>query len=107
MFLYDPKIEVHKEGGLLSPSFEEGDIQVELKLEGELIYTNRLSSFAEIEFLREGGENHKAYKLSSVPITISLPLKYGENADYEIVIKQTMNGSKERALFSRKLQKPE
>ena len=103
-FLYDPKIEIHKEGGQLTPFIEEGDIQVELKLEGKVVYTNRLSSFAEIEFLRKGGENHKSYKLSAVPITVSLPLKQRKTVDYEIVIKQMRNGSKERALFSRKLQ---
>ncbi|MCZ0932345.1 MAG: hypothetical protein OXJ52_04230 [Oligoflexia bacterium] len=105
-FLYEPKIEIHKEGGQLTPFVEEGDIQVELKLGGEVIYTNHLSSFAEIEFLREGGGNHKTHKLSSVPITVSLPLKYGKT-DYEVVIKQMINGSKERALFSRKLQRAE
>ena len=103
-FLYDPKIEIHKEGGQLTPFIEEGDIQVELKLEEKVIYTNRLSSFAEIEFLKEGGENHKTYKLSSVPITVSLPLKYRETANYEVVIKQMINGAEKRVLFSRKLQ---
>ena len=106
-FLYEPKIEIHKEGGLLMPFFEEGDIQVELKLEEEVVYTNRLSSFAEIEFLKEGVGNHKTYKLSSVPITVSLPLKYGETADYEIVIKQVINDFAGRVLFSSKLQKSE
>lgn len=106
-FFYDPKIEIHKEGGLLTPSTEGGDIQIELKLEGKVIYTNRLSSFAEIEFLREGGENNQTYKLSSVPITVSLPLLYGIDADYEIVIKQMINGSSERVLFSSKVPKSE
>ena len=105
-FFYDPKIEVHKEGGLLTPSIEGGDIQIELKLEGKVIYTNRLSSFAEIEFLREGGgENNQTYKLSSVPITASLPLLHGIDADYEIVMKQMMNASSERVLFSSKVPK--
>ena len=104
-FLYDPKIEIYKEGGLLTPFIEGGDIQIELKLGEEIIYTNRLSSFVEIEFLKEGGENHQTYKLSSVPITVALPLKYGETEDYEVVIKQFINGAKERVLFSRKLQK--
>ncbi|MCZ0931720.1 MAG: hypothetical protein OXJ52_01000 [Oligoflexia bacterium] len=63
-FLYDPKIEIHKEGGQLTPFVEEGDIQVELRLAGKIIYTNRLSSFAEIEFLREGKEGHKSYNRS-------------------------------------------
>ena len=106
-FLYDPKIEIHKEGGLLTPFIEEGDIQVELKHREEVIYTNRLSSFAEIEFLKEGGENHNIYKLSSVPITVSLPLKYGETTGYEVIIKQVINSSAERVLFSKKLQKSE
>ena len=105
-FLYDPKIEIHKEGGLLTPSIEGGDIQIELKLNGKVVYFSRLSSFAEIEFLREGGgKNNQTYKLSSVPMTVSLPLKYGETADYEIVIKQVINGSSERLLFSSKLLK--
>ena len=67
---------------------------------------NRLSSFTEIEFLKEGGVNNKTYKLSSVPITISLPLKYGLNKDYEIIIKQ-INDSSERLLFSGKISKTE
>ena len=106
-FLYDPKIEIHEEGGLLTPFFEEGDIQIELRLEGKTVYTNRFSSSADIEFLKNGGESHKNYKLFSVPMTISLPLEHGTDADYEIVIKQMLNGSKERVLFSRKLQKQE
>ena len=106
-FLYDPKIEIHEEGGLLTPFIEEGDIQIELRLEGKVIYTNRFSSSADIEFLKNGGESHKSYKLFAVPMTISLPLEYGADADYEIVIKQIMSGSKERALFSRKLQRSE
>ena len=104
-FLYDPKIEVYKEGGLLTPFVEDGDIQVELKLEGNVVYTNQLSSFAEIEFLKEGKESHKTYKMSSVPITVSLPLKYGTTVDYEIDIKQMISGSAERVLFSSKLPK--
>ena len=105
-FLYNPKIEVHKEGGLLTPFVEEGDIQVELKLEGEVVYTNRLSSFAEIEFLREGrGKANTSYKLSSVPMTVSLPLKRGVTTDYEVVIKQIANGHSKRVLFSSKLPK--
>ena len=105
-FLYDPKMEVHKEGGLITPSFEEGDISIELKQEGEVVYTNRLSSFAEIEFLREGGGTAKtSYKLSSVPMTVSLPLKHGVTANYEIVIKQMVNDSSERLLFARELPK--
>ncbi|MCZ0931559.1 MAG: hypothetical protein OXJ52_00165 [Oligoflexia bacterium] len=91
---------------MLTPLVEEGDIQIELKAGGNVIYSNRLSSFAEIEFLKEGGENHKTYKLSSVPITASLPLLYGMDTDYEIAIKQ-INGSSERALFSSELPKSE
>ena len=106
-FLYDPKIEIHKEGGLLTPSIEGGDIQIELKLNGKVVYFSRLSRSAEIEFLREGGENNQTYKLSSVPITASLPLLYGIDADYEIVIKQMINGSSERVLFSSKVPKSE
>ena len=105
-FLYDPKIEVHKGGGLLTPFVEEGDIQIELKAGGNVIYSNRLSSFAEIEFLRDGRETNKTHKLSSVPITASLPLLYGMDTDYEIVIKQ-INGSSERALFSSRVPKSE
>ena len=106
-FLYDPKIEIHEEGGLLTPFIEEGDIQIELGLEGKVVYTNRFSSSADIEFLKNGGESHKSYKLFSVPMTISLPLEYGAEADYEIVIKQMVNSFKERVLFSRKLQNSE
>ena len=65
-----------------------------------------LDNFAEIEFLKKGGANNKTYKLSSVPITVSLPLKYGLDKDYEIIIKQ-INGSSERLLFSSKLPKTE
>ena len=102
-FLYEPKIEIHKEGGLLSPFVEEGDIKVELKLGGELIYTHRLSSFAEIEFLRRGEENRTAYELSSIPLTVSLPLKHGAAEDYEVVIKKIISDSEERVLFSSQL----
>ena len=105
-FLYDPRIEIHKEGGLITPSFEEGDVLIELKLDGKVIYANRLTSFTEIEFLREGGGTaNTSYKLSSVPMTVSLPLKHGVTADYEVVIKQMANGSSERMLFSSKLPK--
>ena len=106
-FLYDPKIEIHEEGGLLTPFIEEGDIQIELRLAGKIVYTNRFSSSADIEFLKNGGESHKSYKLFSVPMTVSLPLEYRVDADYEIIIKQIVNGSKEKMLFSRKLQKSE
>ena len=106
-FFYDPKIEIHKEGGLLTPSIEGGDVQIELKLNGKVVYFSRLSRSAEIEFLREGGENNQTYKLSSVPITASLPLLHGIDADYEIVIKQMINGSSEKVLFSSKVLKSE
>ena len=82
-------------------------MQIKLRREGKLVYVSRFSSSAEIEFLREeGGEANERHRLSSVPITVSLLLKHGVAEDYKIVIKQ-INGSRERVLFSGKLQKPE
>ena len=87
-FHEDPKMEIYKDGSLITPSFKDGDIQFDLLDSKEITaHKIRVSSFAEIEYLTDtGGETHE---LSAIPIVVALPLRKGiSEKDYKVIIRK-------------------